>query len=260
MATNGGHPGRYSWRAVFLSGTLLNALTVVIGTTVGLFIGSRMPARMQQTLTNGLGLFVVVLGVGLALRYMLAPGRPVADDLAVLGGLLAGAVVGEVLRLADRLDALGAWFQRRLARGDRPSRVSEAFVTASIVFCVGPLTILGSIQNGLTGDIQLLAVKSLLDGIAAIAFAAALGAGVYLSALTVLLIQGAIALVAWLVGTNLDPRLVGAASTVGGLLLLGVGLRLLELRDVRVVNFLPGLLLAPLFVIAADALGAALGT
>ncbi len=240
---------------MFLTGTILNAVAVVIGATLGLLIGARMPARIQTTLTNGLGLFTLVLGLGLALRYMLEPDRPVADDLAVLAGLLGGAVIGELLRLADRLDGLGDWFQRRFARGDRPSRVSEAFVTASVVFCVGPLTILGSIQNGLTGDIQLLAVKSLLDGIAAIAFAAALGAGVYLSALTVIVIQGSIALGAWLLGADLDPRLIGAASVVGGLLLMGVGLRLLELRDIRVVNFLPGLLLAPLLVAAVQLLG-----
>jgi uncharacterized membrane protein YqgA involved in biofilm formation len=242
---------------MFLTGTILNVAAVVVGATVGLLIGARMPERIQRTLTNGLGLFTIVIGLGLALRFMLEPGRPVADDLAVLGGLLGGAVIGELLRLADRLDALGNWFQRRLARGDRPSRVSEAFVTASLVFCVGPLTILGSIQNGLTGDIQLLAVKSLLDGIAAIAFAAALGAGVYLSALTVFAIQGSIAFGAWLVGASLDPRLVAAASVVGGLLLVGVGLRLLEIRDVRIVNFLPGLLLAPLLVGLVQLLGVA---
>ena len=233
---------------MLLTGSVVNALAIVIGTTLGLVIGSRMPERIQQTLTNGLGLFTIVLGLALSLRFMLEPGRPLADDLAVLGGLLGGAVIGEVLRLSDRLDAVGGWFQRRLARGGRPSTVSEAFVTASLVFCVGPLTILGSIQNGLTGDIQLLTVKSLLDGIAAIAFAAALGAGVYLAALTVLVVQGSIAVSAWLLGTNVDPRLVAAASTVGGVLLVGVGLRLLELRDVRIVNFLPGLLLAPLLV------------
>lgn len=242
---------------MFLTGTLLNVATVVIGTTVGLLLGARLPERIQQTATNGLGLFTIVLGLALALRQLLEPGRPMVDDLAVLGGLLGGAVLGDALRLADRLDALGGWFQRRLARGDRPSRVSEAFVSASIVFCVGPLTILGSIQNGLTGDIQLLAVKSLLDGVAATAFAAALGAGVYLSALTVLVVQGSIALGAWIAGAGLDPRLVGATSVVGGVLLVGVGLRLLEIRDIRVVNFLPGLLLAPLLVAAAQLAGLA---
>jgi len=163
---------------MFLSGTLLNALTVVIGTTVGLVIGSRMPQRIQQTLTDGLGLFTLVIGIALALQLLLDRTAPAGTDLIVLASLLVGAGIGELLRLTERVDALGDWFQRRLARDDRRSKISEGFVTASLVFCVGPLTILGSIQNGLSGDIQLLAVKSVLDLFASIAFAAALGAGV----------------------------------------------------------------------------------
>jgi hypothetical protein len=120
------------------------------------------------------------------------------------------------------------------------------------------LTILGSVQNGLTGDFQLLAVKSLLDGVASIAFAAALGAGVYLSALTVLVVQGGIALIAFLAGGGLDEESINAASAVGGLILLGVGLRLLDIKQVRVVNLLPALVLAPIFVRIADAVRAAL--
>lgn len=240
---------------MFLTGTLLNAAAVLIGTTIGLLAGSRLPPRVHQTLTDGLGLFTIVLGLTLALQFTLEASRPAGESLAVLAALLAGALVGELLRLSDRLDAMGGWFQRRLARGDEPSRISEGFVTASLVFCVGPLTILGSIQNGLTGDIELLSVKSLLDGVAAIAFAAALGAGVYLSALTVLIVQGGVALAAFLIGSSLDQASIDAVSAVGGILLVAVGLRLLELRQVRVANFLPGLLLAPIFVLAAGHLG-----
>jgi uncharacterized membrane protein YqgA involved in biofilm formation len=233
---------------MFLSGTLLNALTVVIGTTVGLLIGSRMPARMHQTLTDGLGLFTLAIGLALALQLLLDRTQPAGSDLIVLASLLIGAVLGEAARLSDRLDGLGSWFQARLARGDRPSRISEAFVTASLVFCVGPLTILGSIQNGLTGDMELLAVKSLLDGFAAIAFAAALGAGVYLSVIAVLVIQGGIATAAFLLGGGLDSVTVAVTTAVGGLTLIGVGLRLLEIRQVRVVNLLPALVVAPILV------------
>jgi uncharacterized membrane protein YqgA involved in biofilm formation len=245
---------------VFLSGTLLNVAAVLVGTSVGLLIGSRMPKRIQESLTDGLGLFTLVVGFALSLPLLLDDATPPGTDLAVLGALLVGAVIGELLRLSDRLDALGDWFQARLARGETDrSHISEGFVTASLVFCVGPLTILGSIQNGLTGDIQLLAVKSLLDGVAAIAFAAALGAGVYLSALTVLVIQGSIALGAALLGSGLDPVAISAASAVGGILLLGVGLRLLEIKRVRVVNFLPALIIAPLFVWLASVIREALG-
>jgi uncharacterized protein len=241
---------------LFLTGTLLNVAAVLAGTTVGLLIGSRMPARLNSTLTDGLGLFVIALGLAQMLRLLLDTATPIGHELAVLAGLLVGGAIGELLRLQDGVDGLGDWFQRRLARGDQPSRISQGFVTASIVFCVGPLTILGSIDNGLTGSVELLAVKSLLDGIAAIAFAAALGAGVYLSAIVVLVVQGTIATLAFVLGSGLDSALVGAATAVGGLLMVGIGLRLLDVRQVRVVSFLPALIVVPLFIVLADAVTA----
>jgi uncharacterized protein len=243
---------------MFLTGTLLNVAAVLIGTSIGLLAGSRVPPRMQESLTTGLGFFVIAIGLSMALRIFTdAAARP-GDELAVLAGLLVGVAVGELLRLHDGLEALGAWFQRRFSRGEeeRPSRIAEAFVTASLVFCVGPLTILGSIQNGLTGDTTLLATKSLLDGVASIAFAAALGAGVYLSALTVLVVQGLIAAGAFLLRDVMDEPTILAVTAVGGLILLGVALRLLDLKAVRVANFLPALLLAPLFLRVADAVRA----
>jgi uncharacterized membrane protein YqgA involved in biofilm formation len=242
---------------MFLTGTLLNVAAVLIGTSSGLLAGSRAPPRMQESLTTGLGFFVIAIGLSMALRIFTdAAARP-GDELAVLAGLLVGVAVGELLRLHDGLEALGAWFQRCFSRGEeRPSRIAEAFVTASLVFCVGPLTILGSIQNGLTGDTTLLATKSLLDGVASIAFAAALGAGVYLSALTVLVVQGLIAAGAFLLRDVMDEPTILAVTAVGGLILLGVALRLLDLKAVRVANFLPALLLAPLFLRVADAVRA----
>jgi uncharacterized protein len=238
---------------VFLTGTLLNIATVLIGTTAGLLLGARMPRRMQESLTTGLGLFTILIGLSMALRIFTDPAARPGDYFAVLAALLLGVTIGELLRLHDRLEALGGWFQRRLSRGDRPSRIAEGFVTASLVFCVGPLTILGSLENGLRGDATLLAVKSLLDGVGSIAFAAALGPGVYLSALTILVVQGGIAAGAFLLRDVMDPATILAVSAAGGLILLGVGLRLLELKAVRVANFLPALVLAPLFIRLADA-------
>ncbi len=238
---------------MFLSGTLLNATAVLIGTTLGLLAGARMPEQMQRSLTDGLGLFTLVIGLAMALRIFTDQTVQPGDDLAILGALLLGVAVGELLRISDGLDALGAWFQRRLSRGAAPSRISEAFVTASLVFCVGPLTILGSLENGLSGDVTLLAIKSLLDGVASIAFAAALGPGVYLSIITVLLVQGGIAAGAFLLRDVMDPITLLAISSLGGLILLGVGLRLLEIRRLRVANFLPGLVLAPILIRVAEA-------
>jgi uncharacterized protein len=251
-------PNCVTLRRMFLSGTLLNAFTVLLGTTVGVVVGGRMPERLRSSLTDALGLFTVLIGANMALPLFNDQALHTGDDLAVLGALLVGVLAGHLLGISDRLDALGAWFQRRLSAPDRPSRIAEGFVTASVVFCVGPLTILGSIQNGLTGDIQLLAVKSLLDMVASMAFAAALGFGVYLSIVTILVVQGGIAFAAWLVGSGLDQASIVAVGSAGGVILMGVGIRLLELKVIRVADFLPALLLAPLFVAVAGLIRAVL--
>ena len=237
---------------MFLSGTLLNVAAVLVGTLIGLLIGSRMPDRMHASLITGLGLFTLLVGISTGLLIFTDPAARPGDELAVLGAVVVGVAIGEALRLHDGLEWIGGWFQRRLASGDRPSRIAEGFVTASIVFCVGPLTILGSLKNGLDGDIQLLALKSLLDGVASIAFAAALGPGVGLAAITVLVIQGGIAAAASLLAGAFDEITIVAITSAGGVILLGVALRLLELKQVRVASFLPALLLAPVFVRLAD--------
>lgn len=238
---------------MFLTGTLLNVATVLAGTVIGVLAGSRMPSPMRESLVTGLGLFTALIGASMGLRVFTDAAAQPGDDLAVLAAILLGVGIGELLRVHDGLEALGAWFQRRLARGERPSRIAEGFVTASLVFCVGPLTILGSLENGLTGDIRLLAIKSVLDGVASIAFAAALGWGVALSALTVLVVQGGIAGGAFLLRDVMDAPTILAITAAGGVILLGVALRLLELKPVRVANFLPALLLAPVFVRVAEA-------
>jgi uncharacterized membrane protein YqgA involved in biofilm formation len=239
---------------MFLSGTLLNVSTVLVGTFIGLLIGSRMRPRMQESLVTGLGFLTILISISMGIRIFTDPAAQPGDDLAVLAAVLVGVAIGELMRLHDGLEWLGGWFQRRLARSERPSRISEGFVTASLVFCVGPLTILGSLENGLTGDIRLLAIKSLLDGVASIAFAAALGPGVALSAITVFLVQGSIAAGAFLLRDVMDAPTILAITAAGGVILLGVALRLLDLKSVRVANFLPALLLAPIFIRIAAAI------
>jgi uncharacterized membrane protein YqgA involved in biofilm formation len=244
---------------MFLSGTLINVATVLAGTVIGLLIGARMPERMRGSLTTGLGFFTILISISMGIRIFNDPAAQPGDELAVLAAVLAGVAIGELLRLHDGLESLGAWFQGRLATSARPSRVAEGFVTASLVFCVGPLTILGPIENGLTGDISLLAIKSLLDGVASVAFAAALGPGVALSAITVLVVQGGIAGAAFLIRDVMDPITILAITSTGGMILLGVALRLLELKAVRVASFLPALVLAPIFVRVAELMRSLLG-
>ena len=239
--------------SVFLTGTILNVVTVLVGTVIGVLLGSRMPVRIQRALTDGLGLFVIVLGVSMGMRVLTDPAALPGDELAVLAGCCS-APPSVSCSASRRPREARQLVSRRLSRQGEPSRIAEAFITASIVFCVGPLTILGSIENGLTGEIRLLAVKSLLDGVAAIAFAAALGWGVALSAITVLVVQGAIAGGAFLLRDVMDERTILVVTAAGGVILLGVALRLLDLRQVRVASFLPALFLAPLFLRLADAI------
>lgn len=239
----------------FPLGTALNVVTVVAGTVIGAVAGSRIPERLRETVMVTLGLLTAAIGF----REIL----PTDQFPLVLGAVLLGAVIGEILRIEAGLHSVGHALQRRFGGIDElllevavpetvtptphRARFSEGFVIASLVFCVGPLTIVGSIQDGL-GDHELLIVKAGLDGFAAIAFAAVYGWGVILSALTVVVIQGGIALASGsLEGLLTDPML-DALGAAGGVLLLGIALRLLNLKQVRVANLLPAIALAPLFV------------
>ena len=242
---------------MFLSGTILNVLTVVIGTTVGLVVAARFSEKIRESLQVGIGLFTLGIAASMTLPVFNDPTAAMSDSLVVLIAVLLGVAIGEWIRIQDRLEDLGSWFERRFHRDDRPSSIAEAFVTASLVFCVGPLTILGSLANGLTGDMTLLATKSVLDLVSSMAFAAALGAGVYLSTLTILVVQGSIAAFAFLLRDVLDPRTILVTTSVGGVILLGMALRLLDLKPIRVANFLPALLLAPLLLRLFDAVRAA---
>jgi uncharacterized protein len=235
-----------------MRGTLINVVTVAIGTGLGVLLGGRLPERVRSTVLDTLGLFTVVLGIANAQDTF---GAELADVLGrwavlvIIGSLLVGAVVGELLDIDGRLERAGRWLQRTAVRstGDT-ARFVEGFVVASLVFCVGPLTILGAIQDGLRGDYELLSIKSLLDGFAALAFASALGVGVGFSILTILVFQGGIALSANLVSDVLTEPMVASMSAVGGVLILGIGLRLLDVKQVRVANVLPALAIAPAVV------------
>ena len=217
--------------------------TVLAGTLVGVAIGRRLPGGIQERVLAGLGLVTLVLGVDNALHWR------DTNPIIVIGAVLLGGLVGEALGIERWLQRLGDYAQSRFSRGPH-SRVSEGFVTASLLFCVGPLTVVGSIQDGLTGDYSTLASKALLDGFAAIAFASTLGWGVGLAAVTVLVVQGGISLGAGLFDSILSQgsEALAALVSAGGILIIGISLKLLGLKDVKVGNFLPALVLAPAMV------------
>lgn len=223
-------------------GTGLNTLTVLVGGTVGLSAGRLLSTGLQSTIRSALGLFTAVIGVGMALRSR--------NVLILLVSLILGALLGEVSRLDDGLQALGRWAERIANRGtdQQSSRVSVAFVTTSLLFCVGPLTILGTFKDGTEGDITLLAIKSALDGFAAIVFAATLGWGVLLSAGTVLVFQGVLTLLAFLIHAGLSDAQTAELTAVGGVAVLAIALGLLELKAIRAANLLPALVIAPALV------------
>lgn len=237
-------------------GTILNIIAILIGGMIGVLAGNRLPERIQQTVMAGLGLMTSVIGMSMAITS--------ANILIPLFSILAGGILGEVLGIDAALNRFGEWLERRFGHRLGQGKVSgwsvtRGFVTASLVFCVGPMTILGSIQDGLLGDYQLLAVKSMLDGFAAIPFAATLGPGVLVSIITVGVVQGAISGLATFLGGGLaevsrtTPWIIELTAT-GGVLILGISLILLDLKKIRVANLLPAILLAPLIVILLQAL------
>jgi uncharacterized membrane protein YqgA involved in biofilm formation len=254
-------------------GTFLNVGAVLLGGLLGTTLGARLPERMRETVLHGLGLVTLTVGVHLTLQTQ--------NVLIVMGSILVGALLGEWWRLDDRLHSLAAWLQARVQRDGARDQVTlapdsgpggsalpvpgrgstsaarfiQGFVTASLVFCVGPMTVLGSIQDGLTGDYTLLAIKSLLDGFAALAFAASLGIGVVFSVLTILVYQGTLTLLAAQVQHALTPPMIAEMTATGGVLIVGIGLLLLELKRIRLASFLPALLVAPLIVALAQRLG-----
>jgi uncharacterized membrane protein YqgA involved in biofilm formation len=266
-------------------GTLLNVATVLAGSALGVLIGERLPQRVRDLVTDGIGLVTLMVAVldgasvlDPSLRRAVGAAAPV---LIVLGSILIGGISGSLLRIEDRLDALGAILQRRLSRplaagtaagppaGEVPvpaprppvvpasspgaadpaaaerDRFIRGFVTASLIYCVGPLTILGSLQDGLGRGISQLALKSTLDGFTSIALAASLGWGVAAAALSVLVIQGGLTAAAAALGGLLSGAQIAAMTATGGLLLAGIAFRLLRLRPFAVADLLPALVAAP---------------
>lgn len=244
-----------------ITGTLINAATVIGGGALGTLLGNRLPEKMRQTVLHSLGLMTLVVGISMAIttRNILIP----------LFSVLIGSILGEALGIENALERLGQWVESRLGRRPPAGQLVQAgptlaqgFITASLVFCVGPLTILGSIQDGLMGDFTLLSIKSLMDGFAAMALAASLGGGVILSAGAVLGYQGGLSVLAMLFATALGgvtrqtPWVIEMTAT-GGVVILSIAFLLLDLKRIRAANLLPAILMAPLIVLLLGRLGIA---
>ncbi|MCP4142383.1 MAG: DUF554 domain-containing protein [Chloroflexi bacterium] len=227
-----------------MTGTIINIVTILVGSALGMLFGSRLPDRLKNTVTAGLGLFTLVIGIAMFLES--------EEALIVLGGLLIGAALGEWWKIEEGLESLGTRLEARFGRGnnaEESDRFVRGFLTASLLFCIGPMTILGSIQDGLSGNYELLAVKSVLDGFASLAFASTLGVGVAFSVVVVLVFQGGISLLSVQLSSFITDPMMIEMTAVGGVILVGLALSsLLEIKKIRVGSFLPALVVAPFIV------------
>lgn len=225
-------------------GTIINVITVVLGSVLGTIIGNRLNEKIRSTIISGLGLFT--------LGYGIISFSKTNNPLLPLGGLIIGAILGEWWHLEEGIYILGQGIRElssKVVKSESNKLFVEGFVTASLLFCVGPMAILGAIQDGLTGDYSMLAIKAILDGFAAMAFSSTMGIGVIFSAIIVLLYQGGISLFAGVLSNVFTEPMITEMTAVGGIILIGISFSsLLEIRKIRMGSFLPALIITPLIV------------
>ena len=227
-----------------MTGTFINVIAILLGSCIGVLFGSRLSESLKSTVLSGMGIFTAAVGMQMFLKT--------ENMLVVLGALILGAMLGEWLEIEEWLQNLGIWLEKRL-----PGRTSEGssslfvrgFLAASVLYCTGPMAVLGSISDGLSGDYVTLSIKSVLDGFLSIAFSSTLGIGVAFSALPVFAYQGSITMLAAQLNALFSPAMINEMTATGGILLIGIAISsMLELKNIRVGNFLPALIFAPLIV------------
>jgi len=222
-----------------MKGTLVNTTTVIIGSLLGILIGVRFPERLRTIVMHALGLVTLLIGFRLAFKT--------DNVLLVIGSLVLGGITGEILGIEEGLERLGEFIKSKVK--SESGTFVLGFVTSSLVFCVGPMTVVGAIEDGISGNASILYAKSILDGFASIAFASSLGIGVLFSALTVLIYQGLLTLLGGQLSFLLRPEILDEMSATGGLMIVGIGFFLLGVKKIKVANFLPGLIFAVIFAL-----------
>ena len=222
------------------TGTLINVITVLIGSGLGLLLRNRLSDRYKSIILQGVGILTIVIGMQMALKT--------ENILILLISILLGGLSGQYLRLEENINTFADKVKDRFAK-DNDRYFSEGFITASIIFCVGPMTILGSINDGLSGDINLLAIKSVLDGFTAFALTTSFGVGVIFSVFTIIIFQGGLTLFAVLIDQFFNEMMINEMTAVGGALIIGIGFIILDIKKIKVATFLPALVFAPVLVI-----------
>ena len=216
-------------------GTIVNTAAILLGTLLGLLLKKGLPERFQDVIMKGLALCVLLIGISGALKG--------ENTLIAILSIAIGAIIGEIIDLDRRLNNLGQLLEARFSKGDGEQTVARAFVTSSLLFCVGAMAIVGSLQSGLTGDHEMIYTKSMLDGISSIIFASSLGYGVVFSAVAVFVYQGAIVLLAQWIAPFLSDAVIAEMTCTGSLLIIALSLNMLGLTRIKVANYLPALLL-----------------
>jgi len=222
-----------------MKGTLVNTATVLLGSTLGLLIGSRLSDKIKNIVMHALGLSTLLIGLKMAFKT--------ENILFVIGSLAVGGIIGELIGLEEWLESLGEFIKKKV-KSESGSFVL-GFVTSSLVFCIGPMTMVGSIQDGVSGDTGLLYAKSVLDGFASMIFASSLGVGVIFSSLTVLIFQGALTILGSKLSFLLRPEVLDELIATGGLIIVGIGFYLLGIKKIKVGNFLPALIVVVILVL-----------
>ena len=222
-----------------MTGTIVNTGAILAGSFIGISAGKFLPDRIKTIAVQALGLSVVLIGLKMALS-----GK---EPIVTIGCVLLGAITGELIKIEQGTERLGEWLKTH-ARSDSSTFV-QGFVSASVLYLTGAMMIVGSIQDGTVGDASTLYTKALLDGVASVALSSTLGIGVAFSALSVLLVQGSITLLASKLLFMQNPDVLDAVTASGGLLILGIGTNVLGLTKIRIGNFLPALLYAILWVV-----------
>lgn len=217
-----------------MKGTLVNAATIVVGSSIGLVLKRGIPERYKTTIMQGISLVVLLIGIQMA--------QKTENILIVVGSIIIGAVLGEWWNLDKQLCDMGNWLEQKC--GAELGNISSGFVTSSLIYCVGAMAIVGSIQDGMTGNADLLYSKAMLDGISSIIFASTLGPGVMLSAVSVFIYQGLITLLAGYMGSLMSPVVINEMTATGGLLIIGLSINILEIRAIKVANLLPAIFIA----------------
>ncbi len=232
-------------------GTIVNVAAVIAGGVAGTFVKNGLPQKFKTIIMQAIGLSVLIIGISGTLQgiFRVADGGTLDRQfiMTMIFSLVIGGILGEWIDIEDRLEKLGQWFQSKLAKGE--SDFAQGFVTASLIYCVGAMAIVGSLEDGLTGNTDTLFAKSILDGVSAVVFAATMGIGVSFSALSVLFYQGSITLLAGLIKPMLNDVVISQMSLVGSVLILCIGITLLEIKKMKVGNMLPAVFIPFIFYV-----------